>query len=200
MMQAGVPENLRAAFQKDIDSLRHFKGSLDRAAYSRAIVGQYIARHRSQAHPKIILVAGGTASGKTGVTVESAAQRLNRDYVSVNSDDIRTGAPEFPLFVGASDAKNEKSVTLLHEEAGRIRDQVLDAARRGRMNVLLDAPGSQRVAKILRQFKRAGYESRPAAPSACAQSLTIGLKTPTTKHGARWPNTGASRFRTRREP
>lgn len=116
------------------------------------------------------MVAGGAGSSKSGVTAERARAILGDDHFYVNTDDIRTMAPEFPALMGGRDVTDEEraagmkpspaqgsSVTALHEEAGHIRDQVLETARQNGFNVVLDAPGSKSVAGIMEEFHNAGY-------------------------------------------
>lgn len=102
------------------------------------------------AEPKLILIAGGTASGKSGAAAAAKAE-LGKNFVGLNSDEIRAMLPEAGAFVG-----NDKQ-GLLHEEAGQLRDDILNKGLQRGVNIVLDAPGSDNIADLLDRAEKQGY-------------------------------------------
>ena len=123
--------------------------SSQRQAVHANIISKMLEGAQPQPNPKLLLASGGAASGKT-----EAVERLKSDVpdcVYVNTDEIRALLPEFALVEGTDKAG------LLHEEAGDIRDDLLTAALAQNMSILLDAPGSLSVAKLLDLCEQRGY-------------------------------------------
>lgn len=121
-----------------------------RHAIHDKIVDAKLAKHRTQSNPQLILVSGGTASGKTSAA-DKALDDID-DAIYVNTDEIRAKLPEFKFVEGTDQAG------LLQEEAGDIRDQILTEASLAGLNVVLDAPGSPYLADSLKKIERRGYQ------------------------------------------
>ncbi len=114
------------------------------------LVSAQLEGHESQGGPRLVLVSGGTASGKS-----EAAKKAQKDLpgaVYVNTDEVRALLPEFEFVEGTDKAG------LLQEEAGDIRDQLLAEAVASGMHVIWDAPGSSTVAAKLKQIENLGYK------------------------------------------
>jgi|SRR5580698_150031 predicted ABC-type ATPase len=150
---AKLPENVREAFAKGVDTKGVFQkdGSYapERQAMHDQIITSYLEGHQPQAEPRLEIVAGGTASGKSMASAEIKNQMS--DYVYANTDNIRAMLPEIGAFVG-----NDKQ-GLLHEEASDIRDRMLDLATKAGYNVVLDAPGSHGVINFANTAEGRGY-------------------------------------------
>jgi 2'-5' RNA ligase len=132
----------QAAIVTANDTEHIYQNDPERLAYQNSVQRLYLSGHDAQDNPRIIQIAGGTASGKTGVTADAAKAEM-ADHVYLNTDDIRTMAPEFPALVGSP------YMGLIHEEAGYIRDSIITGAAARSFNMVLDAPGSHGIAKIL---------------------------------------------------
>lgn len=150
---AKLPLNVQQAFKRGVDTQGIYSENgvytPERQALHAQIVGTFLEGHQPQENPMISIVGGGTASGKSAASAD-AKQGMN-DFVYVNSDDVRAMLPEIGAFVG-----NDKQ-GLLHEEAGMIRDMILAKASEGRLNIILDAPGSQSIVDFADKMKGRGY-------------------------------------------
>lgn len=150
---AKLPQNVREAFAKGVDTEGIFRKdgqwTPERTALHNEIINSYLEGHLPQAHPQLEIVSGGTASGKSDASKEVKG-RLG-DYVYANTDYIRAMLPEIGAFVG-----NDKQ-GLLQEEAGHIRDAVLDQASKLGMNIVLDAPGSHGIINFANTAEERGY-------------------------------------------
>ena len=150
---AKLPQNVQDAFKRGVDTQGIYsengKYTPERQAMHEQIVSTFLENHQPQANPKVIIVGGGTASGKSGASAD-AAKELN-DFVYVNSDNVRAMLPEIGAFVG-----NDKQ-GLLHEEAGMIRDMILAKASEAHMNMIVDAPGSQGLVDFADKVQNRGY-------------------------------------------
>jgi predicted ABC-type ATPase len=174
---AKLPPEVQQAFSKGVDTQGIFskdgKYSDEREAVHAEIVGSYLEGHKPQANPRLEVIAGGTASGKGGIAKE--VQGRMQDYVYANSDNIRAMLPEIGAFVG-----NDKQ-GLLQEEAGYVRDQLLAAASKAGMNIVLDAPGSHSIVNFASEAEKQGYtvavnyvhrDPQSAAESALGRKYT----------------------------
>ena len=150
---AKLPPEVQQAFSKGVDTEGIFRKdgqwTPEREALHTEIINSYLEGHQPQANPRIEIIAGGTASGKGAVAKE--VQGRMQDYVYANSDNIRAMLPEIGAFVG-----NDKQ-GLLQEEAGHVRDQLLDVASKAGMNIVLDAPGSHTIVNFANEAEKNGY-------------------------------------------
>ena len=151
---AKLPQEVRDGFAKGIDTEGMFrkdgKWTDERKAIHADIINSYLEGHQPQANPRLEVIAGGTASGK-GFAAKDIKGKMP-DYVYANSDNIRAMLPEIGAFVG-----NDKQ-GLLQEEAGHVRDELLDVASKAGMNIVLDAPGSHTVVNFANTAEQMGYK------------------------------------------
>lgn len=150
---AKLPSNVREGFAKGVDTQGIFRKdgewSDERKAVHDQIVGSYLEGHQPQANPRLEIVAGGTASGKSMASNEIKGRMS--DFIYANTDNIRAMLPEIGAFVG-----NDKQ-GLLQEEAGMVRDRLLDAASKAGVNIVLDAPGSNGIVDFAKTAEDRGY-------------------------------------------
>jgi hypothetical protein len=150
---ARLPQNVRDAFAKGVDTEGIYRKdgqwTPERQALHEQIISSYLEGHAPQTHPQLEIVAGGTASGKSDAAAE-VKSRLT-DFVYANTDNVRAMLPEIGAFVG-----NDKQ-GLLQEEAGHLRDQIIDTASRAGMNIVLDAPGSHGIINFAHTAEERGY-------------------------------------------
>jgi hypothetical protein len=150
---AKLPPNVQEAFKQGVDTQGIFSENgvytPERQALHDQIISTYLEGHQVQANPKVIIVGGGTASGKSGASKD--AKNELHDFVYINTDDVRAMLPEIGAFVGNDNQH------LLHEEAGYIRDRILGAATEAHLNIILDAPGSQGIVDYASRAEKKGY-------------------------------------------
>lgn len=98
--------------------------------------------------PVATFLGGRGGSGKSWFTGD-AGPRANKDYFYINSDDFKEKMPEYKGWNAA----------LLHDEVDYLVDRANTIARRGRMNVVLDATMRSRrtVERMIDDYKAAGY-------------------------------------------
>lgn len=123
----------------------------EREALHQSIMREYLSGIKAQEQPTMMVVAGGTASGKSAASKD--ALEVVKDALYVNADDIRSMLPEISAFLGNGQQG------FLHEEAGYIRDRILAAGMEGRSNIVLDAVGSGSVVKLMSEAEKQGYRT-----------------------------------------
>jgi predicted ABC-type ATPase len=130
-----------------------YAGDPDREALRQKVAREYLDKATPVDKPTIIVLGGGTASGKTSIA-DVAAQDLPNS-VRIDTDEFNTKLPDYAE-LQKSDPQN--AAMRVHDEAKMISKTVLDNAVKERKNIILDAStsGSDSAAKI-QMLKNAGY-------------------------------------------
>jgi predicted ABC-type ATPase len=121
--------------------------SVNRKSLHKTILNKYlsqIVRLPRKERPNSIFMAGGPGSGKS-YSLESLAKAglvSMSNYVIINSDDIKEMIPEYQSF---KKVDAEKAANLVHEESSFLKDQVVDEAKKRRVNFILDGTFSDPV-------------------------------------------------------
>lgn len=133
---------------------RYYKDVDGRYLPSRLGIHNYIVNKYENkpkwADPHLMIVAGGTASGKT-VNAQELFKQL-RSPAIVNMDMPRAILPEFKKVVGTT------GTGLLQEESSDIRDAILRKASAHNNDIALDAVGSPGLSQKLDALEKAGYK------------------------------------------
>ena len=119
-------------------------------SFHKPTIDAALSGHESQSNPKMTFVGGGPAAGKTTATDEAA--RSMGDHVALNVDTLRSQQPEFHAML-------PDRLMQCNQEAGDMRDSIINGARDQRYNVIIDGVGSKGAAEGMATFKAAGYST-----------------------------------------
>lgn len=114
------------------------------------IVSAALRDNVSQAAPSVVFVGGGPAAGKSTASDE-AGRSLGGNFVDINVDNVREGLPEFTSGLPSN-------LMGMNDEAGDIRDRIIDNARDLRYNMVIDGVGSASTADNLQKLADEGYQ------------------------------------------
>jgi predicted ABC-type ATPase len=131
-----------------------YAGSPEREALRQKVAREYLDKATPVENPQIIVLGGGTASGKTSIAEVARAEQPNA--VRIDTDEFNTKLPDYAE-LQKSDPQN--AAMRVHDEAKMISKSVLEQAVKERKNIILDAStsGSDSAAKI-QMLKDAGYK------------------------------------------
>lgn len=126
----------------------------ERQALHDDIVRQAVSNAPAQDNPKVVMVGGGSASGKSS-SLEQGLIDTPKDAARVDSDEMARQLPEAKEMIAAGD-KNWGSQT--HEEGAYLAGRVLAAAQEKQANVVLDGGRATRMGEKIDAAHAAGYQ------------------------------------------
>ena len=126
----------------------------ERQALHDDIVRQAVAGASPQENPKMVMVGGGSASGKSS-SLEQGKIDTPKDAVKVDSDEMARQLPEAKEMIAAGD-KNWGAQT--HEEGAYLAGRVQAAAQEKQANIVLDGGRASRMSDKIDDAHAAGYQ------------------------------------------
>ena len=125
----------------------------ERQALHDEIVRQAVAGASVSESPKMVMVGGGSASGKSN-SLDQGLIATPSAAVHVDSDELAKALPETQAMMAAGD-KNWASAT--HEEGSYLAQRVTAAAQEHRADIVLDGGRATRMNEKIDDAHRQGY-------------------------------------------
>lgn len=144
----------------DTTTSRHLidgKFTKERTKLHKQIYSSYVDKTTTREKPILILLAGGGGSGKGHVLSMMLGDKVSKDFVTVNNDDIKYLLPEAASF---TEEDPYSAANRLHAEASYITKTLVKQLRGKKANIVFDTTcaDSEKVIKTIKNFKRCGYE------------------------------------------
>jgi predicted ABC-type ATPase len=158
LVNVGVQEEIHVR----VEQRRQRVYTPERERVHREIIDRYlrgVSPVVADERPRMIFLAGGTASGKTTSKDRLEAEGLlPASYVNVNPDDIKEELEEYREAAAAGDLYATSAV---HEESSDIAKRIQAEAIRRRMHVLVDGTGDAEGPKMTIERGGAGVGREP---------------------------------------
>lgn len=160
MNAANDDDRLERAVEIAYDRLNSISEKLDQAK-------QAIFEGKTPvAHPQLFMSMGGAGSGKTAVE-ELANAQCGDNFVVASLDEFRKISDLYRVLTAAGHHSDD--YIYVEPFANHLRSLVADCAKKMRINILYDGTGipyKPRYAKIVEQFKHAGFNTQVTAVDA----------------------------------
>jgi predicted ABC-type ATPase len=131
--------------------IRNGRFTPERQALHDEIIRRALEGVEPSEHPRLVMMGGGPASGKTAM-VASGAVRLPDQHVAIDADAIKAQLPEVAAMKAAGD---DRWASKSHEESSYLATRLAKAAYETRRNVVLDGTGDSSLRKLSEKISHA---------------------------------------------
>lgn len=154
----------------------------ERQALHDEIVRQAVENVPRSDHPRLIMMGGGPAAGKTAM-IESGAVKLPEQYVHIDPDVMKSKIPEVAEMKAAGD---DTWAAKSHEESSYLSARVLAAAYETQRDAVMDGTGDSSLEKLNGKIDR----GRQAGFRVEGNYITVDPDTAVARATARAQKTG----------
>lgn len=140
--------------------------------------------------PKIIILAGQPGAGKGGLSAQASRDFSGEQTVLVDVDQLRNSHPHYR---GLKSENDRTAAGLVQPDAGQWGDELVEDARLGRRNIILDGTlkSPDKADELCKRFKEDGYQVEVRVIAVREEDSWLGVhqryeRGRTTSQGARW--------------
>lgn len=155
--EVATPTSSLELNQVVIDGKRDFTDA--RKDLHRQLIIDAVDLVASVDHPVAILMAGGTASGKSSMYDHVKARHKGKDLAFVDSDRFKEGLPEYQAMKAKGGEDRAQAASFVHQESGHLVGLALIRARSKRKSFVYDSTASDAAwtGQTINELREAGY-------------------------------------------
>lgn len=156
------------------DTLTYYEGDKEREKLRDAMIAKVVDGHETQEHPTLVVMVGGTASGKGTLRDAYLEEMLSRGkkFAVVDSDAFKEGnedlgidgLPEYHMAIDQEPGSGDRissldAAAIVHEESSWMAGEATNQALQRKINFVYDGTGksADRYLELIDQAKARGY-------------------------------------------